>query len=60
MDRELPSLNSGEPLPEKKQLKAPILPANHHFLEVEPRGFEPLASAVQMRPEESANVRPLS
>jgi hypothetical protein len=34
-----------------------VLPANRHILEVEPRGFEPLTSAVQMRPDESATVR---
>jgi hypothetical protein len=34
-----------------------VLPANRYIYLVEPRGFEPLTSAVQMRPDESAPVR---
>jgi hypothetical protein len=34
-----------------------VLPAKRHVPRVEPRGLEPLASAVQMRPDESASVR---
>ena len=34
-----------------------VLPARAYKNEVEPRGFEPLTSAVQMRPDESASVR---
>jgi hypothetical protein len=30
-------------------LRTYVLPANHRILRVEPRGFEPLASAVQRR-----------
>jgi hypothetical protein len=36
---------------------ANVLPANRYIYGVEPRGFEPLTSAVQMRPDESASVR---
>jgi hypothetical protein len=37
-----------------------IFPANHHFSRVEPRGFEPLTSAVQRRRDDFPSVRQCS